>query len=125
MGPARGPHHRDLQRDGAALKARTVEAALLAALLVMAGVVAARARGDATIPPLVWASKSRFRLLLDVDPRGVRRSHSVAAVDVDFAAELARRGATGTVDESTIDVVAYDRAGQPRPYDPSRARTAP
>ena len=45
----------------------------------------------------------------------------MAAVDVDFAAELARRGATGAVDGSTIDVVAYDRAGQPRPYDPSRA----
>jgi hypothetical protein len=121
MGSDRRTDDRDLQRDGAALKARTGEAALLAALLVMAGVIATRARGDATAPPLVWTSKSRFRLLLDVDPRGVRRSHSVAAVDVDFAAELAARGASGAVDESTIDVVAYDRAGRPRPYDPSRA----
>jgi len=90
---------------------------LAAAALVAGGLAATHA--DPT-PPLAWASKSRYRLLLDVDPRGVRRSHSVAAVDVDFKAELAARGASGPVDESTIEVVAYDAAGRPRPYDPGR-----
>ena len=90
----------------------------LAAALAAAGLAATHA--DSTPPP-AWASKSRYRLLLDVDSRGVRRSHSVAAVDVDFRAELAARGASGPVDESTIEVVAYDAAGRPRPYDSGRA----
>ncbi|HYU42608.1 MAG TPA: VCBS repeat-containing protein [Vicinamibacteria bacterium] len=91
----------------------------LAAAALAAGGLAATHADPA--PPLAWASKSRYRLLLDVDPRGVRRSHSVAAVDVDFRAELAARGASGAVDESTIEAVAYDAAGRPRPYDPGRA----
>ena len=90
---------------------------LAAAALAAAGLVATHAD---PAPPPAWASKSRYRLLLDVDPRGVRRSHSVAAVDVDFRAELAARGASGPVDESTIEVVAYDAAGRPRPYDSGR-----
>jgi hypothetical protein len=121
VGPARGPPHRDLQRDGPALRAGTRGTALAAVLLAAAALATTRATGGASAPPLAWASKSRYRLLLDVDPRGVRRSHSVAAVDADFAAELRQRGAAGAFDESTLDVVAYDRAGQPRPYDASRA----
>ncbi|HEV7500219.1 MAG TPA: hypothetical protein VGQ33_09465, partial [Vicinamibacteria bacterium] len=103
------------------MRARTRGTALAAVLLAAAALATTRATGGASAPPLAWASKSRYRLLLDVDPRGVRRSHSVAAVDVDFAAELGQRGAAGAFDESTLDVVAYDRAGQPRPYDASRA----
>ena len=121
LGHAGRPHDRHLQRDGAALRARTGGVALAVALLGAAGPAATRGNTEAAAAPLSWASKSRYRLLLDVDPRGVRRSHSVAAVDVDFAAELAARGASGEMDESTIDVVAYDAAGRPRPYDPSRA----
>jgi hypothetical protein len=94
---------------------------LAAAALAAGGLAATHA--DPT-PPLAWASKSRYRLLLDVDPRGLRRSHSVAAVDVDFKAELAARGASGPVDESTIEVVAYDAAGRPRPYDSARVPEA-
>jgi hypothetical protein len=100
------------------VRTRAFGIALAAAVAVTAG-AAMRVHGEAGTP-LAWASKSRYRLLLDVDPRGVRRSHSAAAVDLDFAAELAARGASGTVDESTIDVVAYDGEGRPRPYDPSR-----
>jgi hypothetical protein len=91
------------------------------AVVGAAGLAATRGHPEAAATPLSWASQSRYRVLLDVDPRGVRRSHSTASVDVDFAAELAARGASGPVDESTIDVVAYDGAGRPRPYDPSRA----
>jgi hypothetical protein len=101
------------------VRTRAFAIALAAAAAVTAGGAVKRVHGDAG-QPLAWASKSRYRLLLDVDPRGVRRSHSAAAVDLDFAAELAARGASGTVDESTIDVVAYDGEGRPRPYDPSR-----
>ena len=50
----------------------------------------------------------------------MRRTHSPASVDVDFAAELAARGATGALDENTIEVVAYDDAGKPRDFDRAR-----
>ena len=103
------------------MKTRARGVALAMAMVGAAGLAATRGQTEGAGTPLAWASKSRYRLLLDVDPRGVRRSHSVAAVDVDFAAELAARGASGPVDDSTIDVVAYDGAGRPRPYDPSRA----
>ena len=102
------------------MRARARAAGLPAILLAAAAATALHSTTAAAPAPLVWASKSRYRILLDVDPRGVKRSHSVAAVDVDFAAELAARGASGRLEESTIDVVAYDAAGRSRPYDPSR-----
>jgi hypothetical protein len=102
------------------VRARAGAVGLPAILLAAAAAAALHATTAAAPAPLAWASKSRYRILLDVDPRGVKRSHSVAAVDVDFAAELAARGVSGRLDESTIDVVAYDAAGRPRPYDQSR-----
>jgi len=99
---------------------RSVARAAAAALLAAGGMAASRATVDPASPGLAWTSTSRYRVLLEVDPRGVKRSHSVASVDIDFAAELAVRGARGTVDEGTIEVVAYDEAGRPRPFDPGR-----
>ena len=70
---------------------------------------------------LAWSSSNSHRVVLRVDTRGVRRSHSVAAIELDLAAAIAARGAQGAFDPDTIEVVAYDAAGRPRVYDDSRA----
>ena len=87
---------------------------MIAALALTLAVQAAPA------PALPWASPNRHRVLLRVDPRRPRRSSSVASVELDFAAELAARGAAGTFDPDTIEVVAYDSAGRPRVRDAAR-----
>jgi hypothetical protein len=71
--------------------------------------------------PLAWSSPNRHRVILRVDTRGVKRSGSVATVDLDLAAELAARGARAAPDPDTLEVVAYDAAGQPRVYDGARS----
>jgi len=58
---------------------------------------------------------------LDVDTRGVSRSFSPAVVDIDLAAELAVQGGSGTPDPDTIEVLAFDDAGQPFIFDPQRS----
>lgn len=68
-----------------------------------------------------WVSPNHYRILLQVDPRGVARSHSPASVDVDFVQALADQGGSGTFDENTLEVVAYDGAGAARVYDASRS----
>lgn len=68
-----------------------------------------------------WQSPNGYRLLLKVDCRGVSRSNSPAAVDVDFAREMSQRGIPGTFDEHTIEVIAYDSSGAPKVFDASRA----
>ena len=67
-----------------------------------------------------WKSPCNYRLLLKVDCRGVSRSNSPAAVDVDFAGALSARGISGTFDEDTIEVIAYDSSGVPKIFDASR-----
>jgi hypothetical protein len=94
--------------------------ALVALLLAAGGVSAARTTLDRSSPDLPWASTSRYRVRLELDPREVKRSHSVASIDIDFPAELAARSESRPLDESTIEVVAYDEAGRPRPFDPGR-----
>ncbi len=69
---------------------------------------------------LPWNSQNRYRTLLTVNPNAATRSHCPAAVDLDFPALLAGQGATGTFDEHTIEVVAYDANEQPVVYDVSR-----
>ncbi|MHC4179392.1 MAG: FG-GAP-like repeat-containing protein, partial [Planctomycetota bacterium] len=70
-------------------------------------------------PP--WRSPNNYRLLLNVDSRGVSRSNSPAAVEIDFARALSDQGISGTFDEHTIEVIAYDGSGVPRVFDASRA----
>jgi hypothetical protein len=82
--------------------------------------VAAAAMTAAGTPALEWTSPAHHRLILGVDPGAVRRSHSPAGVDVDFAAELAARHAAGAFDETTVEVIAYDDSGHPRVFDPRR-----
>jgi hypothetical protein len=94
--------------------------ALVGVALAAAGWAAGRATVESAPSPLAWASNSRYRVFLDVDPRGMKRSHSVGSVDLDLEAELAAQGGSGPLDESAIDVVAYDEAGRPRPFDPTR-----
>jgi len=69
---------------------------------------------------LPWRSPDNYRLLLEVDCRGVSRSNSPATVDVDFARALSDQGISGTFDEHTVEVIAYDRSGVPRVFDASR-----
>lgn len=76
------------------------------------------AAGCAAGPP--WTSPNRYRVLLKVDPWHVVRSNSPASVDLDFPSALAGLGETGTFDQDTIEVVAYDRDGKPVAYDVSR-----
>ena len=66
---------------------------------------------SASEPALAWASPDRHRVLLRVDTRGIRRSNSVATVELDL----------GAADPDTIEVVAYDASGRPRVYDDARA----
>jgi hypothetical protein len=69
-------------------------------------------------PP--WRSPNNYRLLVSVDSRDVARSNSPAAVDVDFAGALRDHGISGTFDEHTIEVIAYDSLGVPKVFDLSR-----
>ena len=85
------------------------------AALALLGLSAA-ARG--LEPP--WTSPRRYRLLLEVDPRGVSRSFSPASVDLDLAGALRERSVAGRFDEHTIEVVAHDAAGAPAVFDASR-----
>jgi hypothetical protein len=52
-----------------------------------------------------WTSKTRFRVLLTVDPRGKRRSDSPTSVEIDFQSHMP----SGSVlDEDAIEVIALD-----------------
>ena len=55
-----------------------------------------------------------------MNPRGVTRKNSPASVDIDLVQALASLGASGTFDESTVEVVAYDTSGAPKLFDASR-----
>jgi hypothetical protein len=68
-----------------------------------------------------WSSPNRrYRILVDVDSRGLPRSNCPASVDVDFPATLSRLKAKGEFDEHTLEVVGYDGAGRARVFDTSR-----
>ena len=71
-------------------------------------------------PALEWSSPDHYRLVVTVDSGLRRRSNAPAALDVDFPAELRARGAAGTFEEATVEVVAYDDAGQARAFDRKR-----
>lgn len=67
-----------------------------------------------------WTSPDRYRVLVTVNPRGVTRKNSPAVVRVDLPASLTAMGGSGTVDESTIEVVGYNASGAPRAFDATR-----
>ncbi|MDH4241306.1 MAG: VCBS repeat-containing protein, partial [Phycisphaerae bacterium] len=69
-------------------------------------------------PP--WRSPNNHRLLLSVDTRRIRRSNSPASVNIDFVKALSDMGTSGTFDEHTIEVIAYDSSGSPKVFDSSR-----
>jgi len=69
---------------------------------------------------LPWVSPMKYRLILDVDPRGIARSSSPCSVNVDFPKALSDKGIAGKFDEHTIEVVAYDYSGTPKTFDGSR-----
>ncbi len=89
-------------------------AGLLAALLAASAGTPAAAGTPA--PGSGWTSGDRYHLRLDVAVRPGTRGRTTAGVDVDLAAELARRSVADPLDESTIELVAYDAAGHPRPF---------
>ena len=65
-------------------------------------------------------SACRCRLLLQVDCRGVERSHSPASVDLNFAEALSQHRIPGTFDDQTLEVIAHDGDGAPIVFDASR-----
>lgn len=69
----------------------------------------------------LWRSPNKYRLLLNVENRGVPRSNSPASVDLDFARMISDQRISGTWDEHTIELVAYDGSGVPKIFDASRA----
>lgn len=69
---------------------------------------------------LPWVSPDRYRVVTNVNPRGVARRNSPATVRLDLPALLAAFGGSGVVDESTIEVVAYDYTGAPVVFDATR-----
>jgi hypothetical protein len=71
-------------------------------------------------PAAEWSAPQAHRLLLDVEG-GTRRGAGVASVEIDFAAELAARGAQGTFDEATVEIVGYDAQDHPRVFDEADA----
>jgi len=88
--------------------------------LAVAFVAAASPHLGAAAGDAAWPSPNHYRVLLRVDPRGAKRSQSPAAVEVDLAAELARAGGSGSVDDATVEVIAYDDQGQPVVFDTAR-----
>jgi hypothetical protein len=95
---------------------RTVWAVAFGTALVAALLTADAARADEP----TWSSPNRYRVLLRVDPRGPKRSQTAASVELDLARELARAGGSGTIDDATIEVVAYEDDGRPVVFDPTR-----
>lgn len=69
---------------------------------------------------LPWRSPNKYRLLLEVDPRGVSRSSSPVSIDIDFAQVLSDKVISGTFDEHTIEIIGYDPLGAPKVFDASR-----
>jgi len=69
-----------------------------------------------------WTSPDRtFRILLKVEPRGRERSNSpVAPLRINFQKEIKKQGASGSFDEHTIEVIAYDASNKPVVFDASR-----
>ncbi|MGE0451981.1 MAG: FG-GAP repeat domain-containing protein [Vicinamibacteria bacterium] len=91
----------------------------LGALLVL-GVAWWRTRPTPGTPAPVHVERPSIEL--EVDPRGIERSHSVAIVELDFDDLLHRAGRQGTLDAGSLEVVALDAAGAPRAFDPAARR---
>src|SRR6186713_54985 len=64
-----------------------------------------------------WTAPQHFRVVLAVDARGRKRSHSPAAVEIDFQSLL---GKGQVFDEESVEVVALDEQGRPRSFDGTR-----
>jgi hypothetical protein len=67
-----------------------------------------------------WRSPNKYRLILSVDSRRSPRSNSPASIDIDFVKALSDRNITGTFDEDTIEVAAYEPSCSPKIFDTSR-----
>ncbi|MHC4795253.1 MAG: hypothetical protein ACYTF1_01295, partial [Planctomycetota bacterium] len=76
--------------------------------------------GLASADPPPWTSPNRYHLSLSVDPKGVARSNSPASVDIDFVQALADLGESGTFDEHTIEIIAYNASNEMVIFDTSR-----
>jgi hypothetical protein len=94
--------------------------AAFCSLLGAALALSARAFPAETVAAPAWSSPQRYRFLLEVDPLGRKRSNSPASVEIDFTAALRDLGGSGTLDESTIEVIACDGSGAPQPFDAGR-----
>ncbi|MBN1418602.1 MAG: VCBS repeat-containing protein [Planctomycetes bacterium] len=67
-----------------------------------------------------WRSPHRYRLIVRVDPLGIRRSNSPVSVEVDLAAIFRQAGIRGAPDPRSIEVIGHDASGVPTAFDPER-----
>jgi len=67
-----------------------------------------------------WTSPNHYRLVLNVDPVGIVRRHSPASVELNLQQALLDQGGSGRADEHSIEVIAYNPAGQPAVFDSTR-----
>ena len=85
------------------------------------GMVAISLFGAAVDAVPTWTSPNHYRILLTVDPLAVTRLNAPAMIkNLNFQGTLGALGSTGTFDENTIEVVAYDASGLPVVFDNSR-----
>ncbi|MBI4582128.1 MAG: VCBS repeat-containing protein [Planctomycetes bacterium] len=87
--------------------------------LILGSVVLAGA-GAALADEAAQSTNRRYRVVLNVDPHGILRSHCPVTVDLDFKQALVDWGAAGTFDEHTIEVVGYAQTGELVVYDAGR-----
>jgi len=90
--------------------------------VVAAGICLIYGGAASAVEPEWTSPDNRYRLLLTVDPNGIARTHSpTGPMRINFQQELADQGGSGTFDEHTIEVIAYNQQGQPLVYDAGRS----
>ena len=90
-------------------------------LKVITGLVLVSAAGPAALGVALWNSPNHYRVMLTVNPGAVTRKNSPATVRVNFPQLLTNLGVTGTFDQHTVEVMAYNGSGQPKVFDSSRS----
>ena len=96
---------------------RLVRLSLTTALLGLSIVVCGTPDASAA---LLWCSPNHYRTPLIASFPNADRRNAVAIVNIDFPQMLRAKGSTGTFDLNTVEVVAYNAAGQPKVFDSSR-----
>ena len=106
--------------ERACLSRRSTLYSVVALVAIIVSVISVAFSAPAAAAP-AWTSPNHYRVLLTANPGGVARKNSPAKVDLYFQDILTSQGSTGTFDENTIEVIAYNASGQPVVFDATRA----